>query len=1072
MFKNSQTTAVLFSALSTIFLLCFAAPSHAQQNAPQVDSFTLVDAATGEDITDYTNNAGVATGSVFISDVTNISLRFNTSNAGSVKISGDIEQTRTESALPYSLLGDQNGVYEPWSPSIGVHTIVVEPFAGPGASGSQGASAILTFTVNEAPISNPPSVDSFTLVNADTGADIANYTNNSGRATGSVSSTNAQRISLRFNTSNAGSVRISGVGASRTESAAPFSLLGDTIDSYTPWSPSPGVYTILVEPFSGTGTSGNQGESATLTFPVRSTTTPNPAPNPTSSITDAGRFMPAINYILLSDNEIADVPSSDVEDVCQAWNSTFPDGAVTVTADDRLNLQQLLDTHNVLRLSPGDYRSSGINQLTINSNQSIIALSPVMFPNVKVAAGATQVRLEGLRNIELSFNTGASIRYNCFKNLRDSSIVVDGATVERNLFVGFFNVGLNVDTAQRGHFSDNRFIKLNSHARDIPINIKGDAARRSGGNAFLLVDAQTPLGSGFSIDSQSDISFVGVDMEAYNARFHPSNTSPFALRVRNTGTFRAIKSSGMNRVSEDQSSSPGFDIDAERIFMTQFNAPTPEPVLRVGPSNDFLFSWRNRFSSDHIKDDSNNSALRVFAQESRGDEDPLGFNRIGSINDVSFSIGDTRLTSEPNAPIANPLRTALTQIEAGTASWSIPEFGDVPNPTGPDWNANLDQRVDESTAIQAMINANGIAHLEPRTYYVGSSILLDRNQGIIGAGANKTAIIALRPDIDIVDLVWTDVPRCEGIAGGFTLAELTLQGGRNGVLTRQPGAQVNRSTISHVTFRNMANAGILVDGVFGWDNNLLDHVNFVDSAYGFRQLGGENPGNSCYGEVPGVGVLGEFATMSYMDKTVFYRNQFLGLGTAIELMPVRQNNLNGIVESLFKDSTSNAINLSGGNKGLMIASSSFIDNAGNPMLNGSIDTTVVNSFFEAGQGRSMLNANVTVEGSTFVAGSSTNATVFYQPRLIEVRNPRFFDVYNSVLEIPLGPVDSTVPIAGMYFNNDRLIGDSLNEFFNVIEYVTNLETNRDNHPSPNVLNILRGTSSPGSQLLRGGSWEP
>ena len=321
-------------------------------------------------------------------------------------------------------------------------------------------------------------------------------------------------------------------------------------------------------------------------------------------------------------------------------------------------MQQLLDTHDVLRLTPGDYRTNGLSQISVDSGQSIIALSPTQFPDVEVAAGATNIRLEGLRWMNLTFGRGGSIRYNCFKNFQHASVVVDGATVERNLFVAFANSNLEVDTSQNGHFSDNRFIKFNTHgirdrviepgAARMPMVIKGDAARRSGGNSFLLTDAQTPPGSGYAIDGQRDISFVSVDLEAYNQH---DIANSVAFQVRNTGTFRAIKSNGMNRHS-DPNRNPAFDIDAERVFMTQFSAPTASPVLRVGPSNDFLFSWRNRLSASRVQDDSNNlNALRVFAQEASGP---------GSLEDVSFSLGDTRLTSEPNSSIGNPLRTAIT----------------------------------------------------------------------------------------------------------------------------------------------------------------------------------------------------------------------------------------------------------------------------------------------------------------------------------------------------------------------------------------------------------------------------
>jgi len=373
---------------------------------------------------------------------------------------------------------------------------------------------------------------------------------------------------------------------------------------------------------------------------------------------------------------------------------------------------------------------------------------------VEVAAGATGVRLEGLQNTRVSFEAGQTIRYNCFKGLREADIIVDGATVERNMFVGFFNTAVTVDTSQRGHFSDNRFIKLNSQARQIPINLRGDSNRRSGGNAFLLIDAQTPLGSAFSIDGQSDISFVGVDLESYDARFE-GGEEPFAFKVRNTGTFRAIQSSGMSRRNpRDQNGdeivnlAPSFDIDAERIFMHQFTAPTPDPVLRIGADNDLLFSWRNELSSTLIDDNSDNDqALRMFAQEYVGRpfiaENGRESLRVGYQEDVAFFVDDERQDSLLNTQIANRFHAETTQTEVGSAAWSIPEFSDIPNPTGPNWNANLGQREDESAAIQALVDANGVAQLEPRIYYVGSSIRLDRDQGIIGAGAGKTAIVAL-----------------------------------------------------------------------------------------------------------------------------------------------------------------------------------------------------------------------------------------------------------------------------------------------------------------------------------------
>jgi len=89
---------------------------------------------------------------------------------------------------------------------------------------------------------------------------------------------------------------------------------------------------------------------------------------------------------LLSVTNASQVSANEIEDVCASWESTFPENAYTVTEEDRLSLQELLDTHNVLRLTPGDYRTDGLDKIILDSNQSIIALSPTLFPNVEIVA--------------------------------------------------------------------------------------------------------------------------------------------------------------------------------------------------------------------------------------------------------------------------------------------------------------------------------------------------------------------------------------------------------------------------------------------------------------------------------------------------------------------------------------------------------------------------------------------------------------------------------------------------------------------------------------------------------------
>jgi hypothetical protein len=73
-------------------------------------------------------------------------------------------------------------------------------------------------------------VSSFTVVNADTGKDIATFA-----ASGTVSIATTPHINLRANATGAGSVVFTDGVNRRVESSAPFSYMGDTNGVYNPW---------------------------------------------------------------------------------------------------------------------------------------------------------------------------------------------------------------------------------------------------------------------------------------------------------------------------------------------------------------------------------------------------------------------------------------------------------------------------------------------------------------------------------------------------------------------------------------------------------------------------------------------------------------------------------------------------------------------------------------------------------------------------------------------------------------------------------------------------------------------
>jgi hypothetical protein len=113
-------------------------------------------------------------------------------------------------------------------------------------------------------VAGAQTVASFTVVNADTEADVATFT-----SSGSVSIAATPRINVRANASGVGSVVFTdSTGARRVESVAPYAYKGDTGGNYAAWSPVAGTYSITATPFSGAGGTGSAGPSKTLSLAI------------------------------------------------------------------------------------------------------------------------------------------------------------------------------------------------------------------------------------------------------------------------------------------------------------------------------------------------------------------------------------------------------------------------------------------------------------------------------------------------------------------------------------------------------------------------------------------------------------------------------------------------------------------------------------------------------------------------------------------------------------------------------------------------------------------------------------
>src|SRR5437867_5059648 len=119
-------------------------------------------------------------------------------------------------------------------------------------------------------------VASFTLVDASNGQAIPGYDSIPNGATINLAQI-GKSVSIRANTDPGivGSVKF-GLDANsnfRNENAAPYAMLGNNGNVYTPWNPSNGQHTITATPFTASNSTGTVGTPLTITVTITTTTT-------------------------------------------------------------------------------------------------------------------------------------------------------------------------------------------------------------------------------------------------------------------------------------------------------------------------------------------------------------------------------------------------------------------------------------------------------------------------------------------------------------------------------------------------------------------------------------------------------------------------------------------------------------------------------------------------------------------------------------------------------------------------------------------------------------------------------
>lgn len=152
-YSGAAATGTAGTSLTVSFTVIDQAPP---PSGPAVTSFTLINADTDQPLVDpFNDGAAINLGALTTRNL-NIRANVNAAPVGSVRFAFDGNSNyRTENSAPYALAGDTAGDYNPWTPSVGAHSLGATPWSGSGATGAAGAPLMITFTVTDSPGAAP-----------------------------------------------------------------------------------------------------------------------------------------------------------------------------------------------------------------------------------------------------------------------------------------------------------------------------------------------------------------------------------------------------------------------------------------------------------------------------------------------------------------------------------------------------------------------------------------------------------------------------------------------------------------------------------------------------------------------------------------------------------------------------------------------------------------------------------------------------------------------------------------------------------------------------------------------------
>lgn len=696
----------------------------------------------------------------------------------------------------------------------------------------------------------------------------------------------------------------------------------------------------------------------------------------------------------------------------------FPAAATLVTRADRATLQRVLDAKKIVRLEAGDY---GDTNIVIRSDHELygVPAGATVIGSITIEAGARNFLLKGV-----STNFRTWIRFppsavptsdGCITMCDNTGIQGDQATVERLLVASAFHSSIEFDNVVGGHLRNARFLRVQTHNGGHPsfpyfgnrscFNLTGKGDRSSYGNCLAVVNALGSYKNQVSIQGQADFALLAMDTENYEA----VRDGKAAVYLRNCGMVRINSVSGGTR---DQKT---LDNGADDLFVSNFILDTNVPYRWTVQSNARRMMWMGSGSRYTDTTDFATVKLRVYQEQS---------NQL-------FKVNGAQVDQLTGANAAEMLDFLLKEPAAYTR-WGKPTLRSVPDPGGASWADGRESAASHSAQLQAILDANrAVAYLPAGRFIIGTPLRYHRGQIIVGSGSDRTHLIAKTRTTKIFTSAWGTAPAQTFGANSFL--DMTLQGGDSGIYQGEAGIQLSGFNLSHIVFRDMATAGIHLQNTFAWDNGWIAQCDFVNCGAGVRQQG--------------FGVA-EQPTVTYMDKTNFFRCQFIACGIALDMSPARPNNLDTWTECYFKACATAVLKWRFAHNVPFFINCVFDGNAGNPTCDGggfTIYYVGCDFIGTPGGAGAFVDSSNCFEGCTFSRNGGSATLLAKGSRDIQLVNCALGDV-------PLGAT--------------ALNTFAVNSSFAAVDNAFQKPISAKSSAAPQF-NWLDGPVAPGTRLIRG-----